>query len=404
MTSAIQSLRLVGRYGFFDEPPPLTLQDYERAVVDFTREISRLSGVRAIYQTGSVSLPGASDLDMIVVVHDKDSASPMLWPAMHAVRARHAYLFLHDPVVATPRELQAINKFAFIGQPRLLFGEPSEVQDVAGIYRISWLVDHFNDNFPSDVFRGAQLSFRRRIANDLRSLALPPSIASHAPLRMSVRFALCKLNGIIHDLRNLEIGSGTKIPPLREYCDRIAELRAGWFPAEEAQFHQLASLLDELPRWCGVILYEVARYFRKEWFEFRNPWPYLPNRFHQFRVNLYLNDFRADDAARLLAHHLFSLRLRTHVLPAALAVHEVLRHGAPVDTSSRARFEEYRAVVQERDDLVARLRSLTPSFHGGRGLGSCLYFGLTEPAWRIRYALALGDSRVLLARSPTRTA
>jgi hypothetical protein len=74
-------------------PSPAFVDEYEHAAAEMEARLQELPGLVAVYRTGTVAVPGISDLDRIAVV-DRDAVLPSVWEQL---RPRTRYLAMHTP-------------------------------------------------------------------------------------------------------------------------------------------------------------------------------------------------------------------------------------------------------------------------------------------------------------------
>lgn len=93
---------------------------YHELMEVMLNRIRGLDGVRAIYQIGSVSTPGISDIDMFVVFEDGVKCD---FNALSGLSTEERYLFNHSPFAACMSQMEGVNQFTFFHNYRLLWGE-----------------------------------------------------------------------------------------------------------------------------------------------------------------------------------------------------------------------------------------------------------------------------------------
>ena len=384
-------------YEFFDDPPMMRREDYEEAVQEFAATLSKFDLVHSIYQAGSISLPGASDLDLIVVLHDNAKSASLLYPAFRKIQRKYNHFFLHAPVVASKSVFQQLNKFARIGQPKLLYGEEILIEQQDPAYELLFLIDLFNQVWPSDVFRPVRSGSHAAYAlHDLRSIFSLSRFRGGSTVPLSVRFLLCKLNNAVHNAGHFQRATEIKDPYLVDYCARASRLRSEWFDSGSPKYERLAALADELFLFCCVMMKGLAACLRSNWFDFRNPYSYLASSFREFRINMYLENFNAQEVAERFLHYYKVQQIRIHILPDELSISENIRLGVPLDPSNRVRFEEFRHFLAERDRFLRELHSTSPTFHGVPA-SSRIYFGLMGLLSRVKYSLILREGWLLIS-------
>lgn len=383
--------RTVGRYAFYDEPPAMTIDNYEAVIRKFADRVGRSPLVRSVMQAGSVSMPGASDLDFIVVLKDGVSVTRELAEMFLQLRREDPHFFLHGPLVLHADQLRELHKFVETAPPRLLRGEPISVARLDGAYNLLYVIDLLNNAWPRDVFRAVRLPSRwHYLLNDVGSLVLPPVVSRRTARPISVRFALCKLNNAIQCARLITATTGMTNAFLTDYCASAATLRRNWFGSDLVRWSALAELLDRFPEFCVQASVVLSECLRRDWFEFSGGPERLLTHYHGFGMNVYLDQFEPAMATALLEHAFQDARLPVHVLPANLAINEVVRREPDIRVSDAGRFENYRDLLRSRDAFLQSLYGANPAFNGESG-PSAIYHRLTGVAWRLKCAAVLNS-------------
>lgn len=111
-----------------DFPKRVGRDTYEEALTDAMSKFKEKRGVIAVYQIGSISAPGISDLDVVAVFEDHASADGAIVPSL---RTAHPYLFIHDLYGACLTHFREAQKFSFFHNYRLLCGEDVRPEDLA---------------------------------------------------------------------------------------------------------------------------------------------------------------------------------------------------------------------------------------------------------------------------------
>jgi len=102
-----------------DYPVYIPTQEYDRAAREMTEQLKRLSGVISIYQVGSITDPGISDIDMLVVFKDgiKTDFNPLArFSSPGNYIFTHQLFGLHEPNFRQARD------YFFFHHYKLLFG------------------------------------------------------------------------------------------------------------------------------------------------------------------------------------------------------------------------------------------------------------------------------------------
>ena len=182
-------------------PKFVTLSDYGQAAKEIDDLLGSLPGVVAVYQLGSVSAPGISDIDRIAVV-ERSGRFSSVWGRLSASTR---YLAMHSPFLvdvetfvrhrwfAVPEPLEAVS-----GTELALEAPPSHqlLRAIAGI-------------------EGLVVS-RLKLAKQL-------SIG-----RVKVRPFLCALHNLGHDLRLIEV-SQAEAPLAWDLTAKILAVRGEWW-------------------------------------------------------------------------------------------------------------------------------------------------------------------------------
>jgi hypothetical protein len=91
-------------------PKIRTLHDYQTALDRYLKQVTKINAVKAVFQFGRFganSVPGLSDIDLVLVVDEKITHKEMSALSIHNLSEDDREIFLHDPVVVT-EELSAI--------------------------------------------------------------------------------------------------------------------------------------------------------------------------------------------------------------------------------------------------------------------------------------------------------
>ena len=106
-------------YRIIDVPRPVTDQAYQHALEKMTQRIMKTKSAIAVYQAGSVSAPGISDLDMIIVFKDNIREEHNF---LSGLTAEERYLFIHNLYGISFSNFAEARRFAFHNY-RLLAGD-----------------------------------------------------------------------------------------------------------------------------------------------------------------------------------------------------------------------------------------------------------------------------------------
>ncbi len=195
------------------EPKPLKPQDYSRAVSGIIDAAQNTGLAVAVYTSGSVSVPGISDLDIWIVFKDRARIS---WRDFKkALRPEHTKPLLHTPFALHQRVFPGLSYLTDTRGLRLVWGQELRMLPVEN----------------PGVVHGAVAG--RFAAARLVSLSKVLFFN-----RARVWSLLCQLNGIKHNYSLLGL-------PEPEQLIRIQDLRQNWFEMGHERFERLLSLIHD---------------------------------------------------------------------------------------------------------------------------------------------------------------
>ncbi len=189
-------------YGFLrDDTRRLSLRDYEEALGEVI-SVASSQGALSVYTYGEVSVPGISDLDVLVV-----SEKPL---SFNTLSSKTLWITSHTPEVVSPRDFEVLGRRVDTRRLRHVWGR---------------------DLGTPEVDEGS----KPEIAVNY---ALRKVISVHKALTVrnpSARNLLLHLNSPKHNYTLL----GMDIPP---FFRRVDELRRGWFSRSEGKLKDLLEL------------------------------------------------------------------------------------------------------------------------------------------------------------------
>jgi hypothetical protein len=185
-------------------PLPLAAYDAERAAMTAAL---RSVGASAVYEIGSVSAPGISDLDLVACFPDDADLRRSFAPVERLLRPSKA--FLHAPWALRERHLPGLPALFAVRQMRELGGGPAVTVVQTAAQRFLW-----NTEACASVL--AALVARRSL---------------------TTRSAACLLNGVRYNVE-LAATDGITAPTGEAFCQRIAALRRDWFTLPAAAREQ----------------------------------------------------------------------------------------------------------------------------------------------------------------------
>lgn len=208
-----------------DIPVKLTRAVYEDAITDMTQQLSKLDGVHSVYQIGSISQLGISDIDMLVVFHDDAKCALDVRESFNA----NSYLFTHGLYGCSVSHWKKLQDYTFFHNYKILFGE--------GFSKTSSSLEDIE------------------IVKLKRQIALEFLVKNYFTLSIQQKYKTIKarsflLEGkaLIYDMEFLDINNG----PLWDLINSIIELRSNWFDLNDPEkalvncFRPLPGLIQEL--------------------------------------------------------------------------------------------------------------------------------------------------------------
>ncbi|MEO0192200.1 MAG: hypothetical protein ABIM46_05400 [candidate division WOR-3 bacterium] len=207
---------------WIDDVIPMSHEDYDRATEDLLRVARGTNGITGVWQTGSVSVPGISDLDFLIVVRDGARVS---WNRMKkSLSPETIRILLHSPVAITQSLL-----------PWLGY-----VNDIRGYRRLE----------------GKQLSFVEPENKAIVNLMVSARFVTAKLLGLMrtqfmgyarVRSFLCRVHGIRHNFTLMDM-------PVPSVFEEAAELRRSWLSLGQERYARLENLLAEAQDACVKFL------------------------------------------------------------------------------------------------------------------------------------------------------
>ncbi len=208
-----------------DDIVPLSAGDYERATAEFLRVAEETDGVVGVWQTGSVSVPGISDLDFILVIRDGAGVS---WKLMrNCLSPETSRVLLHSPIAITE------NLFPWLGY----------LSDTRGTRRLAGPDFSFREPENKGLIN-LMVSARFTMAK-LMGLVRTTFIG-----RVSVRSFLCRVHGIRHNFTLME----RLVPPVFHEAE---DLRESWFKTGNERLGRLEKLLSGARDACLAFLRDI---------------------------------------------------------------------------------------------------------------------------------------------------
>ncbi len=202
---------------FFDHPRYIEPAIYESAVERVVESTVSDNDILAVYQVGSISTPGISDVDLLVVSADSPG---LLTDPLKTLDPDQRYLFTHGLFSISAADVEGLRRFTLFHNYRLRWG-----QDVMESGKAS-------HDPESDQLR-TQVALEYLLSNFIgRTIEVKYNLVSLRKLMLSV-------HAIRYDLQFLGVTDG----PFSELVDQMIAWRQRWF--ESRVDH------DTLARWLA---------------------------------------------------------------------------------------------------------------------------------------------------------
>lgn len=217
---------------FHSYPEYIPIRDYQQNVEVYAAHLKERKEVAGLFSMGSISAPGLSDIDLIVVVGNEISHRVTLSPFDLNLDRR---LFVHEVFVLN---LKLANHFNYIFYPTNI--KPIFIKN--GI-RIS---------FPALDSISQELQLMYLI--DLGKMRIDQLCAVSRSGKCNVRKLITRVSSIIHSL-NIADELSIKIPnSVNAYRDRILSLRNNWTKNKGASIQHIDKIFEDgLKSWCRIL-------------------------------------------------------------------------------------------------------------------------------------------------------
>lgn len=214
------------RLTFIDVPQKRELAQYNSAIEAMVERLLELDGIKSIYQIGSVSSVGISDIDMMIVFADgaKKSVDPV------RDLPTDTYLFTHQLYGVSDKYWDKLRSLTFF---------------------------HNYKHLKSAVMPEIEIQLTKEDETKLqRQIALEFLVKMHTVLTVQLRYRILKLRSfllegkaLIYDLEFLGINEGR----FHQLVNQIIDWRANWFENKPSQ-HEVQNLVIELHKELEFLL------------------------------------------------------------------------------------------------------------------------------------------------------
>jgi len=227
----------LNRIQWSKEPYLTTLEDYGVARNRFVQHLTKRPELIAVYQHGEPTLPGISDLDLVLVLEDRLTESrPQDFSAL---------MFFGEDHFAFPNEPAIVPKTVFYH-----LQEAFPLPRLKAIHGTKLMQETYTQEEKSLLYTShtiGQLSFywlgcaRRLVASML-----------------SIRSTLTFLNGIVHNLKTIHAVTGKNLA--QSFIEKVDSLRRNWFNETSNRIECLETLLNEVPEVLAIAILFMDQY------------------------------------------------------------------------------------------------------------------------------------------------
>jgi len=188
---------------FVDYPKCVAIEEYNKSIQRMVEKIKNYNGIVSIYQIGSVSTLGISDIDFIVIFEDKHicNANPL-----EQLTGIDRYLFLHNLFGVSRTQYIETKLFNYFHNYRLIWGKDIEIPK-----------NILTDNDESEI---------------KYQIAMEYLLKMYISLTIQLNYCIVKLRSFLLEVKaiayDLEF-MNTKTGLLYDTVNDVVELRNTWF-------------------------------------------------------------------------------------------------------------------------------------------------------------------------------
>jgi len=217
---------------FHSYPEYISFKEYQKNVEAYSNHLKNLKDVLGLFSMGSISAPGLSDIDLIVVVDNTISHAPALSPFDLNLDRR---LFTHEVFILN---LNLVNHFNYIFYP-------TNIKPI-------FVKNGFRISFPSLLSMSKELKLIYLI--ELSKMRLDQLCAISRLRHCNVRKLITRVSSIIHSL-NIAGELSIKISDnVYAHRDFILSLRNNWTKNKGSSIQHVEKIFaDGLNAWCSIL-------------------------------------------------------------------------------------------------------------------------------------------------------
>lgn len=209
----------INGFTILNEPKPYKLSDYYEVREKVVSIFKNIPGLVSIYQMGSISCPGISDLDLILVF--EDGCDKIEFSSFYKMfDSRDKYILMHSPF-AIPKSLFNNMKYFYVPQNFvLILGEEQTINKIPDYDLLS-----------------------RIVSVEFVIGLLCTTMRAHHSKIINARSLMNGLYSVKHDLAVFRL-SRKECPFAWDFVHTLCELRTNWFESsEDASLYRLINTI-----------------------------------------------------------------------------------------------------------------------------------------------------------------
>lgn len=161
----MKSFHNSSNFRFTDIPKKLTIKDYMEVRDRYVDAISKDSNVVSIFEFGNISLPGVSDLDLIVVLESKPSRETVkLLQTWKTITPKARYVFVHTPMICSIENFKDVPLVFPLQKLKKLYGRDLEFSSLSSTEKRFRDIGNFLDFSFFSLFSMIEYLVAREIA------------------------------------------------------------------------------------------------------------------------------------------------------------------------------------------------------------------------------------------------
>ena len=201
-------------YKFFNLPKKFDLEDYKNAIDGIVKKYSDTPGLLSIYNWGNPSVPGISDIDIVLVFKANTGGHlPILKRSFYFLDGNTRYLVAHPFMFIDEKSFEDIRYIYPDANLELLHGKKIKIKNLSSDEKyyagIALLNDIIIRHYPRDF------------------------IVQSISRKINARDTLLRLNSLKYTVKVLENIKGNKNNEHNRFVSEVEKLRKNWLKHED---------------------------------------------------------------------------------------------------------------------------------------------------------------------------